>query len=128
MQNTTNPSKIRSFTDLNAWKEAHRLALLIYKSTDNFPLNEKYSLIDQMRRAAVSISSNIAEGFSRQSNKEKLQFYYIAKGSLTELQNQLLLSKDINYISKELFKEAAEQTVLVDKLISGLIKSIKSRN
>lgn len=119
--------KIRSFTDLNAWKEAHKLALVIYKSTNNFPLNERFSLIDQMRRATVSISSNIAEGFSRQSNKEKLQFYYVAKGSLTELQNQLLLSKDLGYISKELFSGIAEQTVLVDKLLTGLIKSIKTR-
>lgn len=121
------PIKIRSFTDLNAWKEAHRLALLIYKCTNDFPLNEKYSLIDQMRRAAVSISSNIAEGFSRQSKKEKIQFYYTSKGSLTELQNQLLLSRDIGYINKEVFNKIAEQTVMVDKLLTGLIKSIKSR-
>ncbi len=81
-----------------------------------------------MRRAAVSISSNIAEGFSRQSKKEKIQFYYMSKGSLTELQNQLLLSKDVGYLKKEVFTEIAEQTVVVDKLIMGLIKSIKSRN
>lgn len=118
--------KIRTFTDLIAWKEAHKLALLIYRHTKDFPTNEKYSLIDQMRRAAVSISSNIAEGFSRQSKKEKIQFYYTAKGSLTELQNQLLLSKDIGYLKKELFNQIAEQTVLVDKLIMGLIKSLRS--
>lgn len=119
--------KIRTFTDLITWKEAHKLALLVYKSTEKFPLNERYSLIDQMRRASVSISSNIAEGFSRQSKKEKIQFYYMAKGSLTELQNQLLLSKDVGYLKKEIFTEIAEQTVVVDKLIMGLIKSIKSR-
>lgn len=119
--------KIRSFTDLNAWKEAHKLALIIYRSTKNFPSNERRSLTDQIRRAAVSISSNIAEGFSRQSGKEKIQFYYVSKGSLTELQNQLLLSKDLEYLNREIFKQIAEQTVLVDKLIMGLIKSIKSR-
>ena len=122
------PDKIRTFTDLIAWKKAHELALIIYRSTEKFPSNEKYSLIDQMRRVAVSISSNIAEGFSRQSKKEKIQFYYTAKGSLTELQNQLLLSKDIDYIDKNLFSEIAEQTVLVDKLIIGLIKSLRSKN
>lgn len=121
-------SKIKSFTDLNAWREAHKLALLIYSYTREFPFNEKYSLIDQMRRAAVSISSNIAEGFSRQTKKEKLQFDYIAKGSLTELQNQLLLSRDVGYINKEVFIKIAEQTVVVDKLISGLIRSIKSQS
>lgn len=120
-------NKIRSFTDLYAWKESHKLALIIYKSTNDFPLNEKFSLIDQMRRAAISITSNIAEGFSRQSNKEKLQFYYTAKGSLTELQNQLFLSKDLGYINKETFQQIANQTILVDKLLTGLIKSIKTR-
>ncbi|MDD5416123.1 MAG: four helix bundle protein [Candidatus Daviesbacteria bacterium] len=120
--------KIQSFTDLNAWKEAHKLALLVYRLTSDFPISEKYSLIDQMRRAAVSISSNIAEGFSRQSNKEKLQFYYTAKGSLTELQNQLLLSQDIGYIKKDIFNKIAEQTVVVGKLLTGLIKAIKSRS
>ncbi len=127
MNDEINTNKIKSFTDLNAWKEAHKLALSVYKSTDGFPEKEKYSLIDQMRRAAVSISSNIAEGFSRQSGKEKIQFYYTAKGSLTELQNQLLLSKDLCYLSKNIFNETAEQTVIVDKLLTGLIKSIKSR-
>ena len=97
--------KIRSFTDLVAWKQAHSLALLIYKSTKSFPKEEISSLVDQMKRCSVSISSNIAEGFSRQSKKEKLQFYYTALGSLTELQNQLLLAKDVNYISKEDFNE-----------------------
>src|SRR5438552_2440027 len=118
--------KIRTFTDLIAWKEAHKLALLIYRNTEDFPVNEKYALIDQMRRAAVSISSNIAEGFSRQTKKEKIQFYYMAKGSLTELQNQLLLSRDIGYLKKEAFNQIAEQTVLVDRLIMGLIKSLRS--
>lgn len=127
MNDEINSKKIRSFTDLNAWKEAHKLALSVYKSTNNFPINEKFSLIDQMRRAAVSISSNIAEGFSRQSGKEKIQFYYTAKGSLTELQNQLLLSKDLCYFSKDIFDKTAEQSVIVDKLLTGLIKSIKSR-
>lgn len=120
-------SKIKSFTDLLAWKEAHKLAVLIYKITDEFPNKETYSLTDQIRRCGVSVSSNIAEGFSRQSKKEKLQFYYTAKGSLTELQNQLLIARDVGYLNKEGFNVAAEQTVLVSKLITGLIKSIKNR-
>lgn len=115
--------KIKSFTDLNAWKEAHKLVLEVYKITKNFPKEEVYSLIDQMRRCAVSISSNIAEGFSRQSKKEKMQFYSIAKGSLTELQNQLLVAKDVGYLSKEDFTLIAQQTVVVHKLINGLMKS-----
>lgn len=118
--------KIRSFTDLIAWKEAHRLALMAYKFTDDFPSKETYSLIDQIRRCAISISSNIAEGFSRQSKKEKLQFYFTALGSLTELQNQILLARDIDYLKKDKFDKLADQTVFVSKLINGLIKSLKN--
>lgn len=119
--------KIESFTDLLAWKESHKLVLLIYKATDSFPSKENYSLIDQMRRSAVSISSNIAEGFSRQGKKEKLQFYYTSKASLTELQNQLLIARDVNYLAREKFDEIAEHSVHVSRLITGLIRSIKSR-
>lgn len=119
--------KIRSFTDLIAWQEAHKLVVLIYKITGEFPSKELYSLIDQMRRCAVSISSNIAEGFSRQSGKEKIQFYFMAKGSLTELQNQLLVARDVGYLTKEKFKELAEFTVVVHKLINGLIKTSHSK-
>lgn len=79
-----------------------------------------------MRRCVISITSNIAEGFSRSGKKEKIQFYYTALGSLTELQNQLLIARDLSYIDSELFKEIAEQTVLVQKLLNGLIKSIKN--
>jgi four helix bundle protein len=117
--------KIESFTDLIAWQKAHILAVKIYKVTEIFPQKETYSLTDQMRRCATSVSSNIAEGFSRQSKKEKIQFYYTAKGSLTELQNQLLIARDVDYLTKELFNDTANRTVEVSKLINGLIKSVK---
>jgi four helix bundle protein len=115
--------KIKSFTDLIAWKESHRLSIAVYKLTESFPSKEVFSLVSQMRRSALSVSSNIAEGFSRQTTKEKIQFFYTAKGSLTELQNQLLLSRDVGYMNNEKFRELATQTVLCDKLIVGLIKS-----
>ncbi|EKD91127.1 MAG: S23 ribosomal protein [uncultured bacterium] len=118
-------AKIKSFTDLNAWREAHKLALIIYKTTEDFPKDERFSLIDQMRRCGISISSNIAEGFSRHGKKEKSQFYYMSKGSLTELQNQLLLARDLGYISNKLFNEIADKTVTVSKLLTGLIRSLK---
>ena len=94
MKNQSN--KIRRFTDLNAWKEGHKLVLMIYNFTKNFPKEEIFGLVSQMRRCSVSITSNIAEGFSRQSYKEKAQFYAISLGSVTELQNQLLIAKDID--------------------------------
>lgn len=118
--------KIKSFTDLTAWKEAHELVLQVYRVTISFPDNEKFGLTNQIRRSAVSISSNIAEGFSRKSKKEKLQFYYQARGSLTELQNQLLIAKDVSYIKHPDFQEIANQTVSVSKLINSLIKYIQN--
>lgn len=118
--------KIKSFTDLIAWKEAHKLVVLIYKVTEQFPKSEMFSLVDQMRRCGISISSNIAEGFSRHGKKEKIQFYYMAKGSLTELQNQLLIAHDVGFLNNDNFNKLAEQTVQVSKLLVGLIKSVKN--
>jgi four helix bundle protein len=119
----TEKLKIKSFTDLRTWQESHKLVLVIYKSTRTFPREEIFGLTSQLRRAGVSITSNIAEGFSRRSYKEKIQFYHIALGSLTEVQNQILVARDIGYIAKEVFQELANQTVEISKLINGLIKS-----
>ena len=119
-------NKIKSFTDLNAWKEGHKLVIIIYKQIKEFPKEELFSLTNQIQRASVSITSNIAEGFSRRSEKEKIQFYYIALGSLTEVQNQLLIARDIGYIKNETFKQIADQTVIVSKLCNGLIKKFKN--
>jgi four helix bundle protein len=115
-------AKIKSFTDLNAWKFGHLLVLDIYKITKKFPIEERYGLISQMQRAGVSITSNIAEGFSRNTNKDKFQFYCMAHGSLTELQNQLLISRDLKYLDKNNFDLIAQQTIVVGKLINGLKK------
>lgn len=120
-----NEKKISSFTDLNAWKEGHKLVLDVYKITDTFPSKELFGLTNQARRSAVSITSNIAEEFSRISYKDKANFYSIAQGSLTELQNQILIAKDIGYIKEKEFQVTAEQTIIVHKLISGLIKKSK---
>ena len=118
--------KIKSFTDLNAWKEGHKLVLMIYKVTSDFPKHEIYCLVMQMRRAAISITSNTSERFSRTSAKEKRQFYSISAGSISELQNQLMVCKDVGYISKEIFDRIAKQTVTVSKLVRGLIKYTES--
>jgi len=117
--------KIKSFTDLVAWQEGHKLVLMVYKTTEKFPKKEIYSLTSQMRRCSISITSNITEGFSRQGKKEKIQFYYTARGSLTELQNQLLIAKDVGYLTKSRFQKIAAQTVKVSKLLTGLIKSLR---
>ncbi|MBU4298422.1 four helix bundle protein [Patescibacteria group bacterium] len=118
--------KIKSFTDLRTWQEAHKLVLMVYEITKKFPREELFGLTNQMRRAAVSITSNIAEGFSRQSYKEKVQFYSISQGSNTELQNQLLVAKDVGYLELEEFDKIAKQSIEVHKLLNGLIKKSKA--
>lgn len=117
--------KISKFTDLVAWQEGHKLVLMVYKETDGFPNQEKYSLVDQMRRAVVSFTSNIAEGFAKKSSKEKNRFYGIAQTSLIELQNQLLISKDVGFLDVTKFQKIANQTVVCHKLIIGLTKATR---
>lgn len=120
-------TKIKSFTDLDAWREAHKLVLKIYEKTKEFPKEEMLCLVNQMRRCAISITSNIAEGFSRNSSKEKIQFYYISLGLSTELQSQLLICRDLKYIKNEDFNVVAEQTVKVCKIINGLIRKLREK-
>lgn len=117
--------KITSFTQLTVWQKGHALVLSVYMCSKKFPREELYSLTDQMRRAVVSITSNIAEGFSRTSAKEKVQFYSIALGSTTEIQNQLLIARDIGYLEKNIFTSLASESVEVQKMLHVLIKKIK---
>lgn len=116
---------IQNFTDLDGWKEGHQLVIKIYKITKSYPKEEIFGIVNQMRRCVVGITSNIAEGFSRQSSKEKIQFYSISRGSLTELQNQLIISRDIGYIREEDFDEIYNLSIKVHKIINGLIRSLR---
>ena len=104
MYQVSGGEKIKSFTDLDGWKEGHGLVLMIYKVTKSFPKDEIFNLTSQMRRCAVSITSCIAEGFSRQSYKEKVKINSLPQGSVTELQNQLHVARDVAYIGKENFQ------------------------
>lgn len=126
MNQGENSEPLRSFTQLIAWREGHKLVLEIYKITKEFPKDELFALVNQMRRCVVSITSNIAEGFSRKSYKEKSQFYAMALGSVTELQNQLLVARDVGYITSGKFNQIAALTVTVNKLVNGLVKHSKS--
>lgn len=118
--------KIKTFTDLNAWKESHSLVLLLYRLTKEFPREEIFGLTSQMQRAAVSITSNIAEGFGRQTYKEKIHFYYVAQGSLTELKNQIIIAKDIGYLEKSDFDQLENQSNIAHQLLQGLITKSKT--
>ena len=120
-----NYEKIHTFRDLIVWQEAHKLVLGIYEKTAQFPRHDLYGLVSQIRRCSISISSNIAEGFSRQYYKEKIQFYLISKGSLTELQNQLIIAMDVGYIQEDSFTKLYKQSIIVIQLLNGIIR--KSR-
>ena len=115
-----------SYKDLHVWQEGHVLVVEIYKITRNFPKEEVFGLTHQIRRAAVSITSNISEGFNRISHKEKLQFYSISLGSLAELENQMLIAKDVGYLHPGVSDKIELQLTIVQKLLNGLIRKIKS--
>ena len=118
--------KIERFADLEAWKEGHKLGVGLYKLSMKWPKDEYFGLRSQIRRAAVSITSNIAEGFSRETKADKAHFYVMAKGSTTEMQNQLLIARDVGYLKAKDFSEIADNSVKVNKLITGLLKAVKS--
>ena len=120
--------KIVSFTDLLVWQKSHALVVALYEVTKTFPSEEVYGLTSQMRRAAISVTSNISEGFGRHTDKERTHFYYLSHGSLVELKNQLLIARDVGYLSEETFADLAEQANVVHALLRGLITKTKKRS
>ncbi|MBL8122213.1 four helix bundle protein [Candidatus Saccharibacteria bacterium] len=119
-QEISNP-KITDFKDLVAWQKAHRLAVNIYKATEDFPKNEQFGLTNQIRRAAVSVSSNIAEGFGRRTKADRAHFYDMARASLHEVQAQLLIAKDVNFLPGLSYTELEARSVECHKILTGLI-------
>lgn len=107
---------------LNVWKKAIDLVLMIYNVSQEFPEEEKFSLTSQIRRSAISISANIAEGAARHTKKEFVNFLHIAQASLSELDTHLEISKRLNYISDKDYNEINLIMSEIDKIISGLIK------
>ncbi len=114
--------KPKSHKDLKVWKESMTLVIGVYRISQSFPKHEVYGLTSQMRRAAVSIPSNIAEGAGRKSNKEFMRFLYISLGSLAELETQLDIALRLEYIPEN--KEVNEQMIYIRRMLSKLIKSI----
>ncbi len=114
----------KGFRTLNAWKKAYELTLLIYHLSKNFPREELYGLSSQLQRAAVSVPANIADGYERNHRKEYLQFLYIAKGSLGEVETYLLLAKDLGYLTETEFCAAGNIREETSRIIKGLIKSL----
>ena len=112
-----------NYQDLEVWKESMQLAKKIYLETKSFPKEEIYGITSQIRRAAVSIPSNIAEGSARQSDKEMVQFLHISLGSLAELETQLILSKEIGYLENEFVNDI----ISIRRKLLGLIKYLRSK-
>ena len=120
--------KVKTHKDLDVWKKAMSFVTELYKITATFPKDERYGLTSQMRRAAVSIPSNISEGAARQSNKEFIQFLYIALGSNVEIETQLNIARNLNFINDETFEKMDDNQNEISRMLMGLIKYRKTRN
>jgi len=118
--------EIKSYKDLIVWRKSFELAKLIYKITAKFPQSETYGLANQLRRAAVSIPSNIAEGFSRGSVKERLQFFQISFGSASEVETQLLLAKELDFAHDADYEFVEKLIVEVKKMLNTMLAPRKN--
>jgi len=116
-----------SYRDLIAWQKAFSLVIEVYRDTDLFPKSEMYGLTGQIRRAAVSVVSNIAEGQGRKSRGEFEQFLGHAKGSLAELETQLLLANALGYLSNDRLNELLARCDAVSRLVNGLMQSLRAK-
>ena len=115
---------MQDFTKLKVWQKAHQLTLEVYKITKNFPVEEKFGISSQLRRASCSIGSNLAEGCGRKTNKELGRFIAIAQGSAFEVRYQLILAKDLNYISLEKFKFFEQKITEISRMLNSLSQKL----
>ena len=117
----------KDFRELLIWQRGHELALRVYMTTDTFPEAERFGLTNQLRRAAVSIPSNIAEGFERNSSKDFAHFLIIARGSIAEVQAQILLARDLNYLSPQECDKILENSTEVHKMLNAFKASLSTK-
>ncbi len=120
-------NKIRRFTDLEVWQCGHKFVVDVYKTTKNFPRHETYGIVSQLRRSATSITANIAEGFSRFSFKDKMRFYYNSRGSISESQNHILISRDVGYLDESSARKLFSQADKIRQILNGLIRSSENQ-
>ncbi|SRR5258708_19124514 len=118
---------INKFYDLRVWNKSYELILEIYKISNNFPKSEVFSLSNQIRRAAVSVSANIAEGFKRNSLREKIHFYSISLGSLSEVESHLLISRGLIYLNEETFLLLKKKITEIEALLAALIRKLRTK-
>jgi four helix bundle protein len=125
--NQSSLKRIRDFTDLETWRFARQLRVEVYRICQGFPKNETFGPASQIRRAAVSVTANIAEGFGRYSYQENIQFCRQSRGSVYELRDHFTTALDAGYITKEQYAVIDRQAISVIKLINGYIRSTKGR-
>jgi four helix bundle protein len=118
--------KFNSFEEINSWQKARLFNKRISLITENINFKKDFDFIRQIRRASISITSNVAEGFERNTDKEFIYFLYVAKASAGEVRSQLYLAFDLNYITKQEFEELLESVTEISKLLSGFIKYLES--
>jgi four helix bundle protein len=118
---------LNSYRDLLVWQKAMELVVGTYRFSSSFPREELYGLTSQLRRASVSVPSNIAEGYGRASRKEYIQFLYVAQGSLKETETQIILAEMLGYASRDATKSLLEKSAVVGKLLGGLIRALRRK-
>jgi four helix bundle protein len=119
---------LKTYKELNVWQKAYEFCIEVFQLTITFPKEEIYGLISQIRRAAVSVPSNIAEGYGRKTTRGYIQSLYIAYGSNCELETQILLSTDLGYIKADKAENLQESIGDIERMLKGLIKSLEKRN
>jgi four helix bundle protein len=119
---------MQSFTELKVWQKGIDFVTQVYKVTEKFPRVETYGLISQIRRAAISIPTNISEGHSRRNLKEYIQFLYISKGSVSELKTLPTISLNLDYLSKRDWKNLDSILVEIDKMLMGLVSRLRNKD
>lgn len=121
----TGPARdIRSYRDLRAWQESRELVKSVYELTAAFPSDERFGLTQQLRRAAVSVPSNIAEGYGRGTTKDYLRFLFTARGSLLEIQTQIILAADLGFVAQDDVRPLFSQCETVSRILHGLIAAL----
>jgi four helix bundle protein len=121
-------NEVISYRDLDVWQQSRTLVKDIYQLTKDFPKEEQFGLTNQLRRAAVSIPSNIAEGCGRNHFKDSIQFFFVARGSLYEVETQLIVASDLEYISKEILTSTSQQVTRCKKLLNGFINYYQKKS
>lgn len=118
---------MRNYRDLEVWKISHKLTLILYEASRKFPKEEMFGLTSQLRRAAISVGANLAEGCGRRTTPEFARFIRIAMGSASELDYHLLLCRDFDFVSREFYERSSKELVRVRKMLSALLSSVEAQ-